>query len=945
MRIKTRLVLILLIFSIIPAAFISFLLFENEKEQLKNNALRNLDTIAEVKEAQILEFLSAKRGRTVDFSTDGFISQSVSGIESTADRERRDAEGRRLGEYLRTNKQIIDVDIIEIHVLDLTGRVMASTDPSFIGTDESSEEYFKRGLKGSYIQGVSEHVHGGKSHRFIPVAAPLVQDGKTIGVIMNGYGIDIANDIITGQRSLSLGALSSIDVRELENIDIYLVNRKGFLLTGSKKMPEAEPLEFKVGTMPVASCLGHLREESGEWIDITGMKVWGASQCLKISEGVVWALVVEQDEYEALAPLRAARYVVVFITLCVAAVAGFTSYAVALSITRPIDELRRGARIISTGNLEHRVGGLERDELGELARDFDTMAEDLKAVTASRDELDREARERIRAIEALRVSEAKFRSLVENSLAGIYRSNFHGEFLFVNDALARMFEFDSAAEMVNEGTIARYRDQADRDRILESLRATGRVDAMELEMFTRNGKLKTVLLSAAVFREVITGTVLDVTELKRAREVAREGERSRALAEISEAVANVATDYEGLLDTLARYVGGLMKAPCVIRLLTDDGKWFEPVAVHHNDPGLVGLMRRFISANPQSSAAGVGGRLLKEGRQLSFGSPEEIWKSVKPEFHPVMERLGIKSALVTPLRSEGKIIGLIACFKPFSGESFTPDERILIQDLADRAALGITVARLFRGLRRELILREKAEKEIKSYAAELERSNAELEQFAYVASHDLREPLRSMEGFLKLLERRYKGKLDENADRFIGFALAGAGRMQRIIDDLLEFSRVSTRAGELEPADSGAALGHALENLATSVEESNASVTSGPMPVVTADPVQLGQVFQNLIANAIKFTLPGMRPVVSVAAVEKDGEWVFSVRDNGIGMDARYKDKIFEMFQRLHGSEYPGTGIGLAVCKKIVERHGGRIWVESAPGEGSTFYFTIPKRP
>jgi|GEM_PF-1316615 PAS domain S-box-containing protein len=945
MRIKTRLIIILLIFSIIPSAFISFLLFENEKEQLKHNAFRNLDTIAEVKEAQILEFLSAKRGRTVDFSTDGFIRQTAREIESIADREQRDAEGRRLGEYLRTNKQIIDADIIEIHVLDLAGRVIASTDASFIGTDESSEEYFKRGLQGSYIQGVSEHVHGGRSQRFLPVAAPLILDGKTLGVIMNGYGVGLAADIITGQRSRSLGALSSIDVRELENIDIYLVNRKGFLLTGSQKMPEAKLLEFRVGTMPVASCLGDLREETGEWIDITGMKVWGASQCLKLSEGVVWTLVVEQDEYEALAPLRAARYVVVFITLCVAAVAGFTSYAVALSITKPIDELRRGARIISTGNLEHRVGGLEQDELGELARDFDTMAEDLKAVTASRDELDREARERIRAIEALRVSEAKFRSLVENSLAGIYRSNFHGEFLFVNDALARMFEFDSAAEMAREGTIARYRDQADRDRILESLRAAGRVDAMELEMYARNGKLKTVLLSAAVFRDVITGTVLDITELKRAREVAREAERSRALAEISEAVANVVTDYEGLLDMLARYVGRLTEAPCVIRLLTDDGKWFEPVAVHHSDPGLVALMRRFISANPQSSDAGVGGMLLKEGRQLSFGSPEEIWKSVKPEFHPVMERLGIRSVLVTPLRSEGKIIGLIACFRPTQGESFTPDERILIQDLADRAALGITVARLFRGLRRELALREKAEKEIKSYAAELERSNAELEQFAYVASHDLREPLRSMEGFLKLLARRYKGKLDENADRFIGFALAGAGRMQRIIDDLLEFSRVSTRAGELEPADSGAALGHALENLATAVEESGASVTSGPMPVVTADPVQLGQLFQNLIANSIKFTLPGVRPVVSVAAVERESEWLFSVEDNGIGMDERYEDKIFEMFQRLHGSEYPGTGIGLAVCKKIVERHGGRIWVESAPGEGSTFYFTIPKRP
>lgn len=944
MSIKTRLVIILLIFSTIPAAFISILLFENEGTRIQANALKNLRTIAEVREAQILEFLSAKRGRTVDFSTDGFIRLTVKSMGEISSKERKLAEGVRLGEYLRTNKQIIDQDIIEIHILDLSGTVIASTDATFLGTDESDEEYFRRGLKGSYIQEVSEHVHGGKRHMFIPVAAPLVLDGRTIGVIMNGYGIDLANDIITGQRSLDLGALSAIDIHELEATDIYIVNTKGLLLTASKKLSSARLLEYKVNSVPVRSCLAELKEENREWIDITGMKVWGSSQCMRISEGVLWTLIVEQDEYEALAPLRTARYVVVFITLCVAAVAGFTSYAVALSITRPIDELRKGARIISTGNLEHRIGGRERDELGELARDFDRMAEDLKTVTASRDELDSEVRERAKAIEALRLSETKLRNLVESSLAGIFRSNFDGAFLFVNEALAKMFEFASPAEMMREGALQRYRDQVQRDRFLEQLRAAGRVEAMELEMVTKKGIPRTILLSAVVFRDVITGTVLDITELKRAEEVTREAERSRALAEIYDAVSNVVTDYQELLDTVARYIGGLTKAPCVIRLLSEDGKTLEPVAVYHNDPELGGQMRQFIFANPQRPDAGVGGRLIKEGRQLSFGSPEEIWKTVKPEFRPVMERLGIVSALVTPLRSEGKIIGLIACFRPTGGDSFSPEERILIQDLADRAALAISIARLFRSLRRELELRVKAEKEMKSYAAELERSNADLEKFAYVASHDLREPLRSMDGFLKLLARKYMGRLDENADRFIGFALAGSERMQKIIDDLLEFSRVSTKARSFEPTDSAVALDQVLENLAAAIKEAKASVSRTPLPVVTADPVQLSQVFQNLIANAIKFRAADRRPVVRVSAEEREDEWVFSVADNGIGMEPRYLEKIFEMFERLHGPEYPGTGIGLAVCKKIVERHGGRIWVDSTPGAGSTFFFTIPKR-
>lgn len=198
---------------------------------------------------------------------------------------------------------------------------------------------------------------------------------------------------------------------------------------------------------------------------------------------------------------------------------------------------------------------------------------------------------------------------------------------------------------------------------------------------------------------------------------------------------------------------------------------------------------------------------------------------------------------------------------------------------------------------------------------------------------------------MKLLDRKYKGRLDEKADRFIELALAGAGRMQKIIDDLLEFSRVSTKGRSFEPTDSGAVLSQVLENLAAAVNEAGASVSLGQMPVVTADPVQLAQVFQNLIANAIKFRAAEKRPVVHVSAEEREDEWVFLVEDNGIGMNPAYRDRIFEMFQRLHGPEYPGTGIGLAVCKKIVERHGGRIWVESVPGAGSTFYFTIPKRP
>ncbi|MBE0517378.1 MAG: GHKL domain-containing protein [Methanophagales archaeon] len=239
---------------------------------------------------------------------------------------------------------------------------------------------------------------------------------------------------------------------------------------------------------------------------------------------------------------------------------------------------------------------------------------------------------------------------------------------------------------------------------------------------------------------------------------------------------------------------------------------------------------------------------------------------------------------------------------------------------------------------------ERRTKELAKTIAELERSNAELEQFAYVASHDLQEPLRMVASYTQLLARRYKGKLDADADEFIGYAVDGANHMQMLINDLLTYSRVSTRGKPFEPAECETILDQTLLDLRMAIEEGDAVITHDPLPIVMADALQLTQLFQNLIGNAIKFH-GEEPPSVHVSVEQKGNEWVFSVRDNGIGIDPKYADRIFKIFQRLHNRrEYPGTGIGLAICKKIVERHGGHIWVESQPGKGAAFYFTIPVR-
>ena len=234
-----------------------------------------------------------------------------------------------------------------------------------------------------------------------------------------------------------------------------------------------------------------------------------------------------------------------------------------------------------------------------------------------------------------------------------------------------------------------------------------------------------------------------------------------------------------------------------------------------------------------------------------------------------------------------------------------------------------------------------ARQKLEESVSELGRSNADLQQFAYVASHDLQEPLRMVSSYTQLIARRYKGKLDADADEFIAFAVDGANRMQRLILDLLAYSRVNTAGRQFEPTAMETVLKAALNNLTNAVKESQAIITHDPLPAVMGDDKQLAQLFQNLLSNAVKFG-GAQPPRIHISAKQADGEWLCSVRDHGIGIDPQYADRIFVIFQRLHTrEEYPGTGIGLAICKKIVERHGGRIWVESELGKGATFYFTM----
>jgi signal transduction histidine kinase len=318
------------------------------------------------------------------------------------------------------------------------------------------------------------------------------------------------------------------------------------------------------------------------------------------------------------------------------------------------------------------------------------------------------------------------------------------------------------------------------------------------------------------------------------------------------------------------------------------------------------------------------------GRVWASGEPAWIEDVTRDRNFPRAElarKAGIHGAFAFAIRPGERTYGVMEFF---SREVERPDEMLLRM----LGGLGTQIG--------QFLERHWAEQQLRETKANLERSNTDLQEFAYVASHDLSEPLRMVVSYLQLLREELADKLDDQSKEFMGFALEGGQRMQALIKDLLEYSRVEIRGRSLQSTDGEKVLQAALANLKIAITENKATVTHDPLPTLLADEVQLTQVFQNLVGNALKFHGP-VAPQIHIGVQRRDAEWLFSVRDNGIGISPRDFERIFVIFQRLHTRrEYPGTGMGLAICKRIIERHGGRIWLESKSGEGSTFFFTLP---
>ncbi|MCY1073983.1 ATP-binding protein [Archangium lansingense] len=530
-------------------------------------------------------------------------------------------------------------------------------------------------------------------------------------------------------------------------------------------------------------------------------------------------------------------------------------------------------------------------------------------------------------------AEERFRSLIHATAQAVWVTLPDGE-VFEDSPTWRAFTGQPREEYHGYGWLAVVHPE-DQERVRrgwQAARAIRQPYEVEMRVCRPDGSWA-VTLSRAVpmldaqgqVREWI-GTTTDITAQRRAEETSRRLEseqRARQLealrAEVSEVLSREDTPSR-LMQACAEVMVRNLPLPLVqlwtfnreAQLLLLEGN-AGPAAPLSAVPSRLELGQTLVGSVGQSRQPQRVNDLPADPRLRS-----RVWA----------ESNGLVSFLGAPLLVRGQLVGVLAVFGQLPLEEET---LATLSTVADAVAQGLE--------------RRRAEVSLQEHARELARSNEELQQFAYVASHDLQEPLRMVASYTQLLARRYKGKLDADADEFITYAVDGVNRMQQLIQDLLAYSRVGTRGHEFKPIDSGQALGKALANLKALVDETGATIIQGKLPQVMVDETQLTQLFQNLVGNALKFR--GQRPPrVLVEAERQDNEWRFTVEDNGIGIEPQYYERIFVIFQRLHGKEeYPGTGIGLAICKKIVERHGGRIGLDSQPGQGTTFWFTLPAIP
>jgi PAS domain S-box-containing protein len=816
--------------------------------------------------------------------------------------------------------EFTDLMFIELQ----TGQVLASTDSADEGKFREDQPFFVNGKVGPYIQNLYYLValQGPAMTAAAPVHAP---GGKLLGVVAGRMDLAEMTAIISRRTGLH------------QTDDAYLVNTSSLFVTQPRFLSDPAVLQRGVHTEAVNRCL---TEDSGvvDQRDYRGVPTIAVYRWLRERE---LCLVVKLDQQEAYAPARAFGRTVAAISVLALLGAALLAVVLAHSLTRPILALQAGAARFGAGERDLRLPSVGKDEIGDLSREFDRMAAALsQQEQALRDHtrsLDAQVQERTAEV---RAGEARYQSLFENMLEGLAycRLLFDGDrpsdfiYLEVNQAFEKLTGLkDVVGRKVSEiipgiqetnpelfeiyGRVARYGKPERFETFVEGLGIW-----FSISVYSPGGQEEFV----AVFD--------NITERKQAEAaVQRHAEQLEALNRVARIVSgSLELDevYDGFVAELRRLMP--VDRTSITRIDEARENWT--------------IVRQWTTVEPtlrpgswHPLEGSVFRELVQTGKPLleSPIDPDGRWVE-----SPLLRDEGMQSRIIVPLVVKDRVTGTVSV-AALSPQAFSEADLDMVVPLAAQLALAIENVRLYEKEREYGAL---LEQRVTERTAELEDANQELEAFSYSVSHDLRAPLRAVDGFSRILLEDHASALDVDARRYLDLVRSSTQQMGRLIDELLAFSRLSRQELVRHPIQPASLARQALEQLEPERAGRSVEIEIEDLPEAKADTTLVRQVYANLLANALKFTRQSSPARIVVGSKVENGETVYFVRDNGVGFDMAYVGKLFGVFQRLHRSEdYEGTGVGLAIVQRIIHRHGGRAWAEGAVDQGATVFFTLPE--
>ncbi|OQA00566.1 MAG: Phytochrome-like protein cph1 [Planctomycetes bacterium ADurb.Bin401] len=937
MSIRSKLIMIFLAAALIPTLLVQFLTYERYEQSLKTLEIRHLQDVLEFKASRLETFFRNLKSDILIARGRYAIKQNIPIIDRLANEpnspEYIQAENI-IDEQLKDMQTILNLS--DVMIVNPENRVIYSVRPSHRTFDMSIAdpvqlEAIRKGREDIYFSDV--YFDNAHDYRYEMFLTSPVNDNNSVfaGVIVLEIDMAEVYKLIRDKTALGITGEALIGKKVGDEV-VYLsplkhepnaVLRLKLPLLGKKAVPIQQGVMGQTGA-------GITEDYRGE----TVVSAW------KYLPSLDWGMVAKIDTSEAFKSAYDLQKLILAIIIVIILISVLLSYYISLYISYPIKKLAQGAQVIGSGNLDYKFKLKQKDEIGRLSRVFDKMTGDLKRTLASRDDLNREVDERKQKESELAKLNRILRALSDSSQAMLHADNedsfiqqicniihqdcgyssimvnyvMHDEAKTIRPVAFAGFEKDYIEKIkiswgdneysrgptgtaVKTGKVTICKDIAFDPNFVpwrEEILKRGYLSSIALPLLENNKAFGTVTIFASTLNPFSKDEVDLLTELASDFSYGILTLRARAARAKAEAKLRESDErYRSLFESID-------EGFCIVKVIFDNNQ--KPIDYV------------FISANPAF------------GRHTITGDP--VGKTVR-EMTPGISKYWFE------------LFGnIVLTGKPQRYEFFESEHNRYYAGYCFR--IGSPEANKIAVLFTDITERKKAEQKMKQLNEELMRSNTELQDFANIVSHDLREPLRAVTGFMELLKMRYSDKLDDKAKEFIDYAMGGGKNMKNMLNGLLEFSRVRTEGVKFSEIDVNIVLQDALNNLQLKIAENDAQVISGKLPKVKADPSQLTQLLQNLIQNALKFK-SDRSPEIHINAKRKDNSWLFSVRDNGIGIDPKYQERIFMIFHRVHSQkEYEGSGVGLAVCKRIVERHGGKIWVESELGKGSTFFFTIP---